>query len=149
MDLTPIIYSSMLVVFSLLCFVILVSFVCSKLSFCSSKTNRRINKEFEKSKYRDTMSEASLPAIYINPSEQFDEDELITFSGIEEEPISFSFPKVKEEFVKQNMVNYTSEPELLHQDILHRDYINSASRYSVVNSYARIEPYSKMSFQYS
>jgi len=149
MDLTPIIYSSMLVVFSLLSFVIIVSFVCSKMSFCGSKTNMRIEKESKNKEYQNTMTEAVLPSYYINPREQSVEEQPIVYSRIEEEPISFSIPEVEEEFIMQNNINYISEPELLHQEILHRDYTNTVSRYSVVNSYARLEPNSKMSFQYS
>ena len=146
MDLTPIIYSSILVVFSLLGLVLSISFVCSKMSYCRSNTNRRVKKA-----ERNFVSEAVMTSVDKDLSKHIDEEEPIVFvkTIVEKEPISFSIPDVEEEQIEKNMVNYMSNSEMLHQEMMYSDYLTSVSRYSVVNSLGRNESYSKMSVQYS
>ncbi|MCF6270138.1 MAG: hypothetical protein L3J41_10530 [Melioribacteraceae bacterium] len=144
MDLTPIIYSSMLVVFSLLSLVIIVSFVCSKMSFCAGNKNKQVRGE-----YNNIVSDVVLPTSYINPSEKLVETQPNAFIEVEEAPTYFALPKVEEEEYVHNIVNDISNPEVSNQDIMQSDYVTSVSRYSIVNSLTRNESYSKMSVQYS
>ena len=146
MDLTSIIYSSMLVVFSLLSVVLLVSFICSKFLFCGSKKDKQVKNEYE-----SFVSEMELPSVQNNHSMQMVASEPFDFETpmVDEEPIFFSVPEVDDDLIIQNLSNYNSKPELLHQEIINNEYKNLHSRYSVVNSFSRNESYSKMSVQYS
>ncbi len=146
MDLTSIIYSSMLVVFSLLSVVLLVSFICSKSLFCGSKKDKQVKNEYE-----SFVSEMELPSMHNSQSLQMATSEQFDFETpmVDEEPITLSIPEVDDELIMQNLVSYNNKPEMLHQEVMHVEYENSFSRYSVVNSYSGNESYFKMSAQYS
>ncbi len=146
MDLTPIIYSSMVVVFSLLGLVIVVSFACSKMSFCKNKTNRRVKsveKKYDVEKVLPSISKEQIVPIVKNELFKFATPE------VKKETISFSIPEIEETLFEQNVINYSRQTEFMSRGRVENEYANRASRYSVVNSYDRSESFSKMSVQYS
>ncbi len=144
MDLTSIIYSSMLVVFSLLSVVLLVSFFCSRFSLCEGKNNKQAESEYE-----TFVHEIELPNIAKNLSKEIAISEQFDFEApMEEEPISFSTMEVDDIITMQNL-DYNNEAELINQNVMYSEYANLPSRYSVVNSYSGNDSYFRMSTEYS
>ncbi len=143
MDLTQIIYSSMLIVFTLLALVLIISLACSKMSVC--KRNR------SKSIYAvdgNSVSEGILPILDKSENENLlKNDEIVYSNSIVEEPNLFIIPE--EELVLDNMNDYQGGYEFYREEIMSNNYQNSDLRYSVVNSRASDYSYHKMSVQYS
>ncbi len=143
MDLTQIIYSSMLIVFTLLALVLIVSSACSKMSFCKKNRSKSISTVTGYS-----VSEGILPILDKLENENLlENDEIVYSNSVVEEPNLFIVPE--EELVLDNMSDYQGGYEFYREEIMSNNYQNSDLRYSVVNSRASDYSYHKMSVQYS
>jgi hypothetical protein len=155
MELVPIIYTSTLVVFSLLGSILLFSFIYSKVLGKNNKVIRHDKKEFINSK-----STATVASVGKRKNNSIHRNERI-LNDNEKKEIAFraaqTNPKIEQKLIANNKVRVVKKTENLRRDRMRSDYINSASRYSVVNSFAREEKknnnlyakFSKMSVEYS
>ncbi len=130
MDLTQIIYSSMLIIFTLLALILIVSSACSKMSFCKKNRSKSISTVTGYS-----VSEGILPIFDKSENENLlENDEIVYSNSVVEEPNLFIVPE--EELVVNNMNDYQGEYEFYREEIMSNSYQNSNLRYSVVNSMA-------------
>ena len=160
MELVPIIYSSLLVVFSLLGIVLIFSFLYSKI-FVVEKSNPRISKVVEYKK----QTNKSMPISPISFGNKIDisEKKERTIKNLEGYSVSQrsvkSIPKVETYLIEKKKVRVISNSsrDRLRSERMRSDNVNSVSRYSVVNNVVKEKrvdndlyaKFSKMSVEYS
>lgn len=155
MELVPIIYTSMLVVFSLLGAILLFSFIYSKVLGKNKKVIRHGKNEFNNSRSTDTVA-----SVDRSNKNSIHRNERILNNKEKREIVNRvvkSKPKIEQELIANNKVRIVNKADNSRRERMRRNYINSASRYLVVNSFAREEKennnlyarFSKMSVEYS
>ncbi len=160
MELGPIIYTSLLVVFSLLGFVLLFSFLSSR--YLSSEVPRRKVRTRGFEQVQPQPEVATISSSYTNDS---DEDEYSDLAEVVERPqqeksieyrVKRSTPNVERELIQNNKIRIVSksatrqpstqsrreilrgsERERYNYNYAYKNYNESISRYSVVNPFAR------------
>ncbi|MBU0474815.1 MAG: hypothetical protein KKF62_11695 [Bacteroidetes bacterium] len=145
MELVPIIYSSLLVVFSILSVVVIISLIFSKI-FKSEKSNTR-------SKYR-----ANVPSPIVTAERQLERK---NYKNEEKEQIVFmpsaSRGQIDKELVYKNKIRVVSKTENQLRERMKNDNISPISRYLIVNSLSNenvskkhmYSKFSKISVEYS
>ena len=157
MELVPIIYSSLLFVFSLLGIVLIFSFIYSKV-FAKESSNNRIskNREYErqinKSKPISHSTDRKQKDISVRKERVISRRERETRKVV---PVQ----KVEKTLIEENKIRVVnnSARSKSRSERMRSDYVNSVSRYSVVNNLARdrrsdnelYAKFSKMSVEYS
>ena len=156
MELVPIIYGSLLFVFSLLGIVLIFSFTYSKL-FHSESSRVRTSKNIELKKQRH------IPKPSATSSDRNRKDvvreEMVINRRERETRIIPPVQKVEKTLIEENKVRVVSNSKRSRSrnERMRSDYVNSVSRYSVVNNLIRdrrvdndlYAKFSKMSVEYS
>lgn len=145
MELVPIIYSSLLVVFSLLAVVLIVSLLCSKVFKCGNSNSTIKNR-------------ASLPSPSVTIKGQYERKSI---KNEEKEQIVFKPSKpraqIDKELISQNKIRVVSKSENQLRERMKNDNISPISRYLIVNSLSNenrskkhmYSKFSKISVEYS
>lgn len=143
MELVPIIYNSLILVFTLLALVIGGSLICSKLLFCG---NNEIKQESMK-KNNVKLNEAPL-------KKQSVQRAVAKKAEIDERK---SPPKIERKLIENKKVKVVNRSESRRKENAQRVAANNASRYSVINpdvqeqrpSSDLFSKFNKMSIEYS
>ncbi len=149
MELVPIIYNSLLVVFTLLALVVGGSLLCSKLLFCGQDENKRGKVK------QNIVKTNTLPrSTQIPRSTQTVQREILKRKEV---AIRKSQPKIERRLIDNKKIKIVSRAERRKKENAQSFASNNASRYSVVNANihersSRNElfyKFSKMSIEYS
>ncbi len=143
MELVPIIYNSLLVVFSLLSLVIVGSLICSKIGFCGENKGTRARGKNRKVKMN--TSPRTKPVI---KRESLNKKEVVFRS---------SQPKIERKLIDNKKVRVISRAEKRKKENAQNFVVNNDSRYSIVNNAPTerrsrrdlYHKFSKMSIEYS
>ncbi len=143
MELVPIIYNSLLVVFTLLALVIGGSLICSKLEFCGEK-------KIEPRKSKSSIANSNL----LNRTEP-----AVKREGLKKRDIAYrkSQPKIERKLIDNKKVKIVSRAEKRKKEYAQNIVSNKVARYSVVNTAPQerrarrdlFYKFSKMSIEYS
>ena len=156
MELVPIIYDSLLFVFSLLGIVLVFSFIYSKL-FRSDSSNIRTSRNIELTKQKPISKPATTSSD--RNRKDVDRQERIVNRRERETRMIPPAQKVEKTLIEENKVRVVSNStrSRSRSKRMRSDYVNSVSRYSVVNNVTRdrrvdsdlYAKFSKMSVEYS
>ncbi|MDA3861072.1 MAG: hypothetical protein PF445_07575 [Melioribacteraceae bacterium] len=165
MELVSIIYSSLLVVFSLLGLVLITSYLYSKMSGTSNSQVRSRNDRMQSNAFNPTEAVHVIAQTEVIPEnvrrEVVSSQSERRLSNKEKAQIAYraalSKSQIEQKLIANNNVRVVSKAENAHRESIRSGYENSVSRYSVVNSFAResrasndiYSKFSKMSVEYS
>ena len=133
MELVSIIYSSLLVVFSLLGLVLLASYIYSKMFVTDHGLvkSRIVQGEYDNSK--------QVPKKVKKKKEPLLNERLLTSKEKEQiaHRAALSISRIEQKLIVDKKVRVVRSSENSRRERMKSDYVNSVSRYSVVNSFAR------------
>jgi len=143
MELVPIIYNSLILVFTLLTLVVGGSLICSKLFFCGHNEHKKGNTK----KNSDRINKAPRNVQSVQRE----------LSKITEKEHRKSLPKIERKLIDNKKVKVVSRSESRRKKNALRVVSNDVSRYSVVNADSQdqrprrdlFSKFSKMSIKYS
>ena len=152
MELVPVIYNSLLVVFSLLGSILVFSFIYSKVFANAESANRMADRKFN-----------NLKQYSVAPKKREEttlHDRRIVEDVNRTRPVNHEIAqrvKVEKELIALNKVRVISRHDQDRRESIESNFVNSVSRYTVVNSFAReksnrndlYKKFSKMSVEYS
>ena len=143
MELVPIIYNSLILVFTLLALVVGGSLICSKLLFCGHNENKKGNTK--KNSDRINIAPRNVQSVQRELSKKTEKEQ------------RKSLPKIERKLIYNKKVKVVSRSESRRKENAPRVASNDVSRYSVVNANNQdqrprrdlFSKFSKMSIKYS